>query len=125
MEYRPCYVQPFSLSEAVQLDVAVLTEEIARLQNSLQHLKRTQEQLEEATASDPDPEFTKAIEENSLVIGSQEERINILKMALAEKGVVAGSHYDLHTPRTAAATTDPHPPNAPSEAPDDDAGIHL
>ena len=27
--------------------------------------------------------------------GSQEERITILKMAITEKGIVPGSHYDL------------------------------
>ena len=30
--------------------------------------------------------------------GSQEERISILKMALTEKGVLMGSHYDLTQP---------------------------
>jgi hypothetical protein len=38
--------------------------------------------------------------------GSQEERISILNMALAEKGIVSGSHYEM----TAA------PPNSESEA---------
>lgn len=38
--------------------------------------------------------------------GSQEERISILNMALAEKGIVSGSHTEM----TAA------PPNSESEA---------
>ena len=35
--------------------------------------------------------------------GSQEERISILKMALAEKGIVGRAHYDVQP--TARATT--------------------
>jgi len=95
MDYRPKYYQPFTLEEAVRMDVAVLTEEITRLQNSLQHLKRTQTELQEARSSTPDPDIVEAIKENELVIGSQEERISILKMALMEKGVFISSHYDL------------------------------
>ena len=34
------------------------------------------------------------LQENS---GSQEERISILRMALAKKGILVGSHYDLPT----------------------------
>ncbi|TFK43445.1 hypothetical protein BDQ12DRAFT_718665 [Crucibulum laeve] len=98
MEYKPRYPQPFTLSEAIALDVSVITEEISRLQNSLKHLRETQDMLKDhimvEAPADPDPEITKAIEENEVVIGSQDERISILKMALAEKGIVAGSHYD-------------------------------
>ena len=49
--------------------------------------------------------------------GSQEERISILKMALAEKGVVAGSHYD---PQPAAETE-----VALSETNEDTEGVYL
>jgi hypothetical protein len=63
--------------------------------------------------------------------GSQEERIAILKTALTEKGVHAGSHYDLksdltstHWQRVSAATTETAPlPN--DESDEDDSGIHL
>lgn len=97
MEYTPRYPQPFTLSQAVGLDVSTITEEIARLQNSLSHLRSTQEQLKDALAEDPDPEFTKAVEENQVTIGSQEERISILRMALAEKGVLMNEHYAVET----------------------------
>ena len=51
-------------------DVGVLnfTAEIARLQNSLSHLKSTQEQLKEANDECPDPEFEQAIKENENVM---------------------------------------------------------
>lgn len=94
MEYKPKFSQPFTLQEASALDVAIISEEIARLQNSLKHLRETQKNL----SSDPDAiddEISLALEENKVVIGSQEERISILRMALAKKGVLAGSHYDL------------------------------
>ncbi|KDR83656.1 hypothetical protein GALMADRAFT_35827, partial [Galerina marginata CBS 339.88] len=95
MEYRPRFAQPFTLSEAIHLDVAVITEEISRLQNSLRHLRETQTVLEQALKEEgeEDQEIKKAFDENQIVIGSQEERISILKMALTEKGIIAGSHY--------------------------------
>jgi hypothetical protein len=45
-----------------------LPAEIARLQNSLVHLKSTQEQLKEANETDPDPEFEQAMKENEDVM---------------------------------------------------------
>ncbi|KAG7449101.1 uncharacterized protein BT62DRAFT_662808 [Guyanagaster necrorhizus] len=72
--------------------------EIVRLQNSLQHLRETQELLGQHITENPndqDVEIEKALEENETVIGSQEERIGILRMALAEKGMITGSHYNV------------------------------
>ncbi|KAI0921045.1 hypothetical protein AcV5_001237 [Taiwanofungus camphoratus] len=138
MEYRPRYTQPFTLEEATQMEVSVITEEIARLQNSLLHLGKTQDELREASASTPDAEFTKAMEENETVIGSQEERISILRMALTEKGVRMGSHYDVADIRTNsrdrlpeqsslrqfASTVNPNTSNE-TRSTDDEDGIHL
>jgi len=97
MDYTPRHSQPFTLEQAVLLDVAIISEEITRLQNSLQHLKRTQEELREhvATSSPLDPDFVEAIAENEDVIGSQEERVMILKLALAHKGAstISGHYY--------------------------------
>jgi len=106
MDYKPRYAQPFTLAEARLLDVQTITEEIARLQNSLQRLHETQKMLREHVTSiqpgeEVDQEITKAIEENETVIGSQSERISILKMALADTmGIVAGSHYDIAPPKS-------------------------
>jgi len=94
MEYTPRYPQPFTLAEAIRLDASVIYEEITRLNNSIEHLKRSQIELREAVASDPDPELDKAIKENNFVIGSQEERVSILKMALVEKGITISLHFD-------------------------------
>ncbi|KAJ7068369.1 hypothetical protein C8F01DRAFT_1050487 [Mycena amicta] len=97
MDYTPRYPQPFTFAEARLLDVQTITEEIARLQNSLQRLHETQTLLREAIASEADPELTKALEENQTVIvsGSQTERISILRLALADKGISMGAHYDI------------------------------
>ncbi|KAJ6515791.1 hypothetical protein C8R45DRAFT_957619 [Mycena sanguinolenta] len=128
MEYKPRYSQPFSLEEAKLLDVQTITEEIARLQNSLQRLGETQTMLREYVAStqpseEVDPEITKAIEENETVIGSQTERISMLKMALLDKGIVAGSHYDVDLPSPPA---EPIPaPARPAAAAEEDAGVDL
>jgi len=93
MEYHPKYPQPFSFSDALKLDPGTITEEIARLENSLKHLKQTQDELRPYT---DDPELTQALRENEAVIASQEERITMLNVALIEKGVIAtGSHYEL------------------------------
>ncbi|KAF8812526.1 hypothetical protein BYT27DRAFT_7182968 [Phlegmacium glaucopus] len=98
MDYKPRYAQPFTLAEATALDVSVISEEISRLQNSLKYLRETQEVLKAALAETstepPDSEIAKAFEENQVVIGSQEERISILKMAMTEKGIISASHYD-------------------------------
>lgn len=89
MDYRPRFAQPFTLNEAIGLDVGVITEggairlqnplrlnmiktlpEIARLQNSLKHLKETQTILESTLKEEggPDPELRKAFEENEAVM---------------------------------------------------------
>lgn len=116
MEYSPRYPQPFTISQAVGLDVGMITEEIARLQNSLAYLRSTQAQLKEVNDESPDPEFTKAMEENDDVIGSQEERISMLKIALTEKGIPMDGHYavdfdrHLQPPAPVSATPVPTPP---------------
>ncbi|KAG5639279.1 hypothetical protein H0H81_004940 [Sphagnurus paluster] len=72
MDFIPRYAQPFSLADAVKLDVAVITEEITRLQNSLKHLKETQAGLQEyidsETPTEVDVEIAKALEENKIVM---------------------------------------------------------
>ncbi|KAK0468230.1 uncharacterized protein EV420DRAFT_452831 [Desarmillaria tabescens] len=138
MEYTPRYAQPFTLNQAIQLDIPVITEEIARLQNSLQHLRETQELLGQYITENPDdqdPEIDKAFEENETVIGSQEERIGILRMALAEKGVILASHYTASPSNSVPAerdavqrSTDPvtgDQMNGVIAESDDDDGIHL
>ncbi|KAF8974475.1 hypothetical protein BDZ97DRAFT_26214 [Flammula alnicola] len=131
MDYTPRFSQPFTLTEVIGLDVAVITEEIARLQNSLAHLKKTQDILQ-ADLNEPgesDPEITKALEENTAVIGSQEERISILKMALTEKGIVAGSHYDPIAAPQSTRSTQPATVAAPSMTTlnndTEDEGVYL
>lgn len=60
--------------------------------------------------------------------GSQEERITILKMAIAEKGIIPGSHYDL-APNSQPLSTQPNSSHAttfdtaPSDVEDD--GVYL
>lgn len=128
MEFRPKHPQPFSLSEALKFDPATITEEIARLENSLQHLRRTQDELR--LYSD-DPELSQYLGENEEVIASQAERVDMLNIALNEKGVVAsGSHYEpAKTPAAAAASRQPpmRPPDAVIDESNDaiDGGVML
>lgn len=71
--------------------------EVSRLQHSLLHLKRTQDELRDhiSTSETIDHVVQEAIEENDGVIASQEERIGMLKLALQQKGVnIQSGHYD-------------------------------
>jgi hypothetical protein len=62
---------------------------------------------------------------------SQAERVTILRIALAEKGVVDDSHYD--APRTPSTETVQQPTDTAVQVlardslaePEDDGGIHL
>ncbi|KZT20403.1 hypothetical protein NEOLEDRAFT_1245278, partial [Neolentinus lepideus HHB14362 ss-1] len=96
MDYIPRHPQPFTLAEATRLEVPVITEEIARLQNSLNYLQRTQDELKEhlTGSSEEDAVLEEAYTDNSKVIASQKERITILKMALSNKGMPYSNHYD-------------------------------
>jgi len=82
--------------------------EVARWEWSLLHLKRTQDELRAFIQSDGDGNVDRdletALEENNVVIATQEERVSMLKLALQCKGV--------HIP-----TTHPHedgPPEGPN-----------
>jgi hypothetical protein len=135
--------------------------EIARLENSLQHLRRTQDELrlysddpelsqylgenEEVMfvcppslplCSSSDPFILKQIDPTVIVLGlvcsaSQAERVDMLNIALNEKGVVAsGSHYEpTKTPAAASASRQPpaHPLDAVIDESNDaiDGGVML
>ncbi|KAN0131469.1 hypothetical protein V8E53_010846 [Lactarius tabidus] len=101
MEYHPKHPQPFSFSEALKLDPTTIADEITRLQNSLKHLKRTQDELR---AYSDGPELAQILRENDAVIASQEERIYMLNMVLIERGVISSSgHNEITQPPAAAA----------------------
>ncbi|KIJ70036.1 hypothetical protein HYDPIDRAFT_104717 [Hydnomerulius pinastri MD-312] len=95
MEFTPRYPQPFTLDQAIALDPAVASDEIVRLQNSLSHLKRTQDELKEyvreLAPGEEDPDINQAIKENEITIASQDERIFMLKLALSHHGLVNSS----------------------------------
>ncbi|EPQ59464.1 hypothetical protein GLOTRDRAFT_34638 [Gloeophyllum trabeum ATCC 11539] len=129
MDYRPRHPQPFTLTEATQLEVPIITEEIARLQNSLSHLQRTQDELKEhITATEAgDTVLEEAYTDNSRVIASQQERIAILKMALSNKGIPYSSHYDIGSQSQGTGRSSPGAPttHAMTERSADDRGIDL
>ncbi|KAG1906503.1 uncharacterized protein F5891DRAFT_1002610 [Suillus fuscotomentosus] len=94
MEFTPCHPQPFTFQQAISFDPEVSADEISRLQNSISHLKRTQEELQEYG---DDPDIAQAIKENNQTLASQDERIFMLKLALTQRGAsnATGAHYDL------------------------------
>ena len=89
MEYNPRYPQPFSLTQAIALDPAVAWDglvlditsiqplftvpiEIARLRNSLLHLRRSQNELQEylreLASKEGDLEVSQAVRENEITM---------------------------------------------------------
>ncbi|WWD02168.1 hypothetical protein V865_000206 [Kwoniella europaea PYCC6329] len=90
--FIPKHAQPFSLEEAMGLEVETLVNEIKRLENSIKHLQRTQSDLKSYLDSeegkedeDGDGEIGKAYKENEDTISSQSERITLIKLALINK----------------------------------------
>ncbi|KAG1883330.1 hypothetical protein F4604DRAFT_1737600 [Suillus subluteus] len=94
MDFTPCHPQPFTFQQAISFDPEVSADEISRLQNSISHLKRTQEELQEYAE---DPDIAQAIKENNQTLASQDERIFMLKLALTQHGAsnATSAHYDL------------------------------
>ncbi|OAX35669.1 hypothetical protein K503DRAFT_771981 [Rhizopogon vinicolor AM-OR11-026] len=93
MDFTPRHPQPFTFQQAISFDPEVSADEITRLQNSISHLKRTQEELKEYA---DDPDVAQAIKENSETLASQDERIFMLKLALSQHGASTNStHYEL------------------------------
>ncbi|CAE6476334.1 unnamed protein product [Rhizoctonia solani] len=118
LTFEPKHTQPFTFEHACQLDAPTISEgdiptmsslkcalskfviEISRLHNSLRVLSSTQKQLQEAMAAEttPDVDLQEAYRENLEVIGSQEERIVMLRKALEARGaaVADNPHYQVH-----------------------------
>ncbi|WVF67464.1 hypothetical protein IAT40_002220 [Kwoniella sp. CBS 6097] len=95
ISFTPRHAHPFTLEEAMQLEVDTLVAEINRLRNSISHLRESQAELNEFLHSDEgqsDPlersgqgEISKAVKENEDVISSQNERIALITIALSNK----------------------------------------
>ncbi|KAL7416942.1 hypothetical protein BDY24DRAFT_330147, partial [Mrakia frigida] len=81
--FTPKYPQPFTLAEALDLDPSVITEEISRLQNSLTNLRSSNVALLQYLHDEgEDRDLRESVHENELTIASQEERIDMLRVAL-------------------------------------------
>ncbi|GAA5860657.1 hypothetical protein JCM3774_006242 [Rhodotorula dairenensis] len=128
MDYTPRHAQPVTLAQLRQLEPELLTGEIARLENSMQHLEASNAELRlwgglspvddddrtSAAAEDFDEDskrdFAEAVKENEETIASQRERLTMIRLALEEKiGVDATNpHYE--------RTTNPRLSNEMAEA---------
>ncbi|QRV87328.1 hypothetical protein RhiJN_15346 [Ceratobasidium sp. AG-Ba] len=94
-------------------------------QRSLEALRSTQKQLQEATSEEetPDPDLEQAFRENSVVIASQEERILMLRKALEVQGaaIADNPHYDIQQPpQQSLPPAGPLPQVAASAPPNED-----
>ncbi|KAJ2920130.1 hypothetical protein MD484_g337, partial [Candolleomyces efflorescens] len=105
--------------------------EISRLQNSLNKLYETQVQLKEYVeeskeGGESDPEILQAMADNVVVIGSQQERISILKMALSEKGIVtSGAHYEQQGAKVNHGNHTEQQGTTVETTGDDEGGVYL
>ncbi|KAN0097522.1 hypothetical protein V8E55_001968 [Tylopilus felleus] len=148
MEYNPRYPQPFTLTQAIALDPEVawdglildfnisqsslmLLTEIARLRNSLLHLRRSQtelqEYLQELAAEEVDLEVSQAVKENEITMhvsfgltilpalkafrASQDERIFMLKLALTHHGHSVASEQASSSPSPSPGSRTERPQN--------------
>ncbi|GAA5988727.1 hypothetical protein JCM5350_001996 [Sporobolomyces pararoseus] len=110
--FRPQYDQPVTLRELSTLEPELLVngrltseqwcdgfKEISRLENSIKHLKRSNEELQDFLHDEEDEEtkaeFVNTVFENQETIARQEERIRMIRIALEDQiGVQAtNSHY--------------------------------
>lgn len=64
VNFTPQYAQPFTIEQARQLDVSTITQEITRLENSLNHLEETQAALRAALEDGHDQDLANALAEN-------------------------------------------------------------
>ncbi|KAL1405777.1 hypothetical protein Q8F55_007450 [Vanrija albida] len=135
--FQTSHPQPFTLSEAQQLDVGVIVAEISRLQNSLAHLAASQAELASFLSEEEDADLRAAHDENAGVIASQEERVAMLLHVLEGKvGRESLAHYGVALPDAAGpAAAGPAAPSSMdvdgaaggdgANDPDADPGLHL
>lgn len=88
--FEPKHSHPFTLFEATTiLDVSTLTTEISRLENSIAHLRRTNDELRAFEAEEQDVQERKELadvaRENELTVEAQTERIEMCRRALVDK----------------------------------------
>ncbi|BEJ10888.1 hypothetical protein CspHIS471_0103100 [Cutaneotrichosporon sp. HIS471] len=121
MSFQPSHQQPFTPAEAAQLDVGTIVAEISRLRNSLTHLHSTQGELRLALVEEDDADLRSALNENEAVIASQNERVEMLRVALIDKvGVDSLAHYGIEPqPQTNGSVAN----GAPTAS--EDEGMHL
>ncbi|GAA5989270.1 hypothetical protein JCM11641_003857 [Rhodosporidiobolus odoratus] len=125
IDYSPRHPQPVTLPELRQLEPELLTAEVSRLQNSIQHLEQSNVELgefarearDEEGDSEGAGEMDSAREENEGTIAAQRERITMIRLVLEEKiGVDASNpHYQLPSSSSSySASAMSGPPVAPS-----------
>ncbi|KAG9016907.1 hypothetical protein FRB95_000126 [Tulasnella sp. JGI-2019a] len=116
------------MAVAIELSIPEITGEIARLQLSLQHLRDTQAQLSEYLSGPEagDADLMAAFDENKATIASQEERVQMLRIALERKGATAATNMHYAPRPVTTVTTNPIAGPEPMDmAEDEDGGLHL
>ncbi|KAG0143961.1 hypothetical protein CROQUDRAFT_108843 [Cronartium quercuum f. sp. fusiforme G11] len=86
--FSPKHPQPITLDALMELEPAILSAEISRLENSINHLVQSNTDLLSAETTENDAEdrqvFEDARRENEVVIERQKERITMIQIALCQ-----------------------------------------
>ncbi|KAH9824168.1 hypothetical protein DFH28DRAFT_879529 [Melampsora americana] len=99
INFKPKHIQPITLDALLELDPGFIAAEISRLENSINHLTRSNSDLLMAEKEEEDVGerqiFVLARAENEDVIESQRERITMMRLALHQMiGLNSGNpHY--------------------------------
>ncbi|BGP50034.1 hypothetical protein JCM10450v2_005942 [Rhodotorula kratochvilovae] len=108
--FTPAHNQPVTLAQLRLLEPELLSNEIARLQNSIAHLERSNDELrafvrgegeeedgDEGLDDETKRELEDTVRENEETVARQQERITMIRLALEEQvGVDARNpHYAL------------------------------
>ena len=86
---------------------------------------KLQKPLKKIRSSCMSKRTSRALTTTHFLRGSQEERITILKMAITEKGIISGDHYDpmITQPRPSHTTTASDPASNDDTIEED--GVYL
>ncbi|GAA5935714.1 hypothetical protein JCM3775_003390 [Rhodotorula graminis] len=115
--FRPTHDQPVTLAQLRLLEPELLVGEIGRLENSIAHLERSNDELaafvrgDDGDELDDDTrrEFEDSVKENEETIARQHERIAMIRVALEEQVGVDASNPHYAVAQASAASRAPPP----------------
>ncbi|PLW04914.1 hypothetical protein PCANC_27734 [Puccinia coronata f. sp. avenae] len=116
-EFKVRMKQPTTIDRLLELDVAALISEIRRLEDSVERLVRSNQEIwefleEDGSDAESNHALVEAREENLVTIETQKERIEMIKWCVARKtrrDGVDNPHYQLSHPHSTSSPAGPIP----------------